>query len=228
MNKETLQEKILKHLENKAINILEGNNEPMNEKEINKFLESFKNTGNHIPITSQTEDKKYNHFRVTLSDYIEDFKVYRFFNKGVEYFQKENQVLFEFSIPISIEEFEQTILGKTKFSYIYSDYINPIKTEDPTIENKQLEDLISQIRDSFDGSVEVYTKGSCIKFCMVLKTVFPRGIIFYNSDHATFELNNRFYDITGEVAKPNNSIPIEEYGILKCYELMNLKYSIKV
>lgn len=98
--------------------------------------------------------------------------------------------------------------------------------EDPTIENKQLEDLISQIRDSFDGSIEVYTKGSCIKFCMILQTVFPNGVILYNSDHAIFELNGRFYDITGEVDKLPSHIPIEQYGLLKCYELMSLKYSI--
>lgn len=99
-------------------------------------------------------------------------------------------------------------------------------TEEPTIQNKQLEDLISQIRDSFNGSVEVYTKGSCIRFCMILKTVYPRGIILYNSDHAIFELNNRYYDITGEVASSSCHLSIEEYGILKCYELMNLKYTI--
>lgn len=98
--------------------------------------------------------------------------------------------------------------------------------DNSTIQNKQLEDLITQIRDSFNGSVEVYTKGSCIKFCMILKTVYPKGVILYNSDHAIFELNNRYYDITGEVVKLPSHLPIEEYGILKCYELMNLKYSI--
>ncbi len=123
---------------------------------------------------------------------------------------------------ISLEEVEtfMKVFEATGMANITS------QTEDPTIENKQLEDLISQIRDSFNGSVEVYTKGSCIRFCMILKTVFPKGIILYNSDHAIFELNSRYYDITGEVVKSSSHIPIEEYGILKCYELMNLKYSI--
>lgn len=171
------------------------------------------------------KSEKYNYFKVTLSDYIVDFKVYRFFNKGVECFQKEHELEFNFETLLSTEEFQETVLGKTKFAYLYSGRINTL-IEDPTIENKQLEDLISQIRDSFNGSIEVYTKGSCIRFCMILKTVFPKGIILYNSDHAIFELNNRFYDITGEVVKLSSHIPIEEYGILKCYELMNLKYSI--
>ncbi len=123
---------------------------------------------------------------------------------------------------ISLEEVEtfMKVFEATGMAIITS------QIEEPTIENKQLEDLISQIRDSFNGSVEVYTKGSCIRFCMILKTVYPKGIILYNSDHAIFELNNRYYDITGEVVKLSSHTPIEEYGILKCYELMNLKYSI--
>lgn len=83
--------------------------------------------------------------------------------------------------------------------------------------------LIERIRTSFDDSVEVYTKGSCVKFCMILKEVYPSGKIMYDSNHAIFEYEGRCYDITGEVKKENH-IPIEDYGVLMMYDLMNLKY----
>lgn len=84
--------------------------------------------------------------------------------------------------------------------------------------------VIERIRTSFPMSVEVYTKGSCIKFAMILLEIYPQGKILYDCDHALFELDGRYYDITGEVPKTTNHIPIEEYGILKAYDLMNLEY----
>lgn len=86
--------------------------------------------------------------------------------------------------------------------------------------------VIERIRDSFDGSVEVYTQGSCIKFAMILKEIFPQGNILYDSDHAVFLLDGRCYDITGEVPRATGQILLETYGPNKMYDLMNLKYSI--
>jgi hypothetical protein len=86
---------------------------------------------------------------------------------------------------------------------------------------------IKLIRDSFDGSVEVYSKGSCIKFAMILKHLYPNGTILYDSNHAIFKFDEYFYDINGEVEKNKNHIPLEEYGILHSYDLMNLKFKMK-
>lgn len=88
--------------------------------------------------------------------------------------------------------------------------------------------VIERIRDSFDDSVEVYTKGSCVKFAMILKEIFPQGVILYDMNHAIFELDNNYYDINGFAEKTDNHIPLEEYGILKAYDSMNLKYENKV
>lgn len=82
--------------------------------------------------------------------------------------------------------------------------------------------LIKLIRDSFKNSIEVYTKGSCVKFCMILKYIFPKGKILYDCNHAIFELNNRYFDISGEVEKENH-IPIEEYGLMS-FDLMTTKW----
>ena len=46
---------------------------------------------------------------------------------------------------------------------------------------------IDLIRDSFSNSVNVYTKGSCVKFAMILKHLYPEGDIYYDMDHAIFK-----------------------------------------
>ena len=72
--------------------------------------------------------------------------------------------------------------------------------------------VIERIRDSFDGSIEVYTQGSCVKFAMILKEIFPQGNILYNSDHAIFILEGRIYFkiVFGSFGVPDN------ISIIKC------------
>jgi len=82
---------------------------------------------------------------------------------------------------------------------------------------------IQLIRDSFTGSEKVYTQGSCVKFAMILKHIYPQGNILYHSSHAIFEYDGKSYDING-LAEKHNHIPIEDYGILKSYEIMQLKF----
>ena len=75
-----------------------------------------------------------------------------------------------------------------------------------------VEKFISVIRDSFIGSQEVYTEGSCYHFYLILKQVFPNAIAWYdhNHDHIITEIDNKFYDITGEVLKNSNLLKFEE------------------
>ncbi len=83
--------------------------------------------------------------------------------------------------------------------------------------------IIDRIRNSFPDAIHVYTHGSCIKFSMILLEIFPDGKILYDNDHSIFEFDGKYYDITGEVSKGKH-IPIEEYGVMKMYDLMNLTY----
>jgi len=71
-------------------------------------------------------------------------------------------------------------------------------------------ETIALIRDSFDNSVEVYTKGKCIEFCLILRHLYPEGIILYDDHHAIFEYKGWFVDITGLTVKRGHR-PIEEY-----------------
>ena len=87
-------------------------------------------------------------------------------------------------------------------------------------------ETISILRNSFNGSVEVYTKGSCIQFAMALEYMHPGGTILYNHDHAIYEYNCRCYDVTGMVNKTNHT-PLKNLPIYKIAELVNLKYSVK-
>lgn len=96
----------------------------------------------------------------------------------------------------------------------------------PKITFTQILKVIERIRDSFEGSVEVYTKGSCVKFAMILKEIFPQGIILWDMNHAIFELDGKCYDINGIANKTDNHIPIQDYGILQAYDSMNLKFNL--
>lgn len=59
--------------------------------------------------------------------------------------------------------------------------------------------FIKIVKDSFRGSSDVYTRGSCYKFFEILKFVFPSAECFYYSKHILTKINDRFYDINGEV-----------------------------
>jgi len=64
---------------------------------------------------------------------------------------------------------------------------------------EKVEKFISVIRDSFIGSQQVYTEGSCYHFYLILKQVFPEAELYYDTYHVITKINNKFYDITGEV-----------------------------
>lgn len=63
----------------------------------------------------------------------------------------------------------------------------------------EVKEIISTIRDSFIGSQQVYTEGSCYHFYLILKSVFPQAECWYDEDHVITKIDNKFYDITGEI-----------------------------
>lgn len=62
-----------------------------------------------------------------------------------------------------------------------------------------VESFIAKIRDSFIGAQQVYTEGSCYHFYLILKEVFPEAEPYYDADHVITKIDNKFYDITGEI-----------------------------
>ena len=63
----------------------------------------------------------------------------------------------------------------------------------------KVELFISVIRDSFVGSQQVYTEGSCFHFYLILKEVFPDAECYFDEDHAITKIGDDFYDITGKI-----------------------------
>lgn len=70
--------------------------------------------------------------------------------------------------------------------------------------------LINAIRNSFIGSEEVYTQGSCYQLHLILKAVFPqaRQWVIDPPLHVLTEIDGRFYDIYGE--QPTSDINEDE------------------
>lgn len=85
---------------------------------------------------------------------------------------------------------------------------------------------IELIRDSFEGSQIVYTQGSCVKFAMILKHIYPTGEILYDLSHAIFEYDNKCFDINGFANKNENHMPLQNYGIIQSYYSMSVKHLI--
>jgi hypothetical protein len=79
-----------------------------------------------------------------------------------------------------------------------------------------VENFIATIRDSFIGSQQVYTEGSCYHFYLILKQVFPQAECWYDLDHVITKIDERFYDITGEV-KANTQL--NKFETLPTYSL---------
>ena len=73
-------------------------------------------------------------------------------------------------------------------------------------------DVITTIRNSFPNAVEVYTSGSCYKFYLILKAIFPKAKAYYNSDHVITRIGDQYYDITGEVQKENHLFVDHHYS----------------
>jgi len=78
--------------------------------------------------------------------------------------------------------------------------------------------VIRRIRESFVGAEEVYTSGSCGRFAVILKTIYPEGVIYWDYGHVIFYYQGKYYDITGQykgdLEKYN---PIFMYGGEKIY-----------
>lgn len=80
----------------------------------------------------------------------------------------------------------------------------------------KVETFISAVRDSFIGSQQVYTEGSCYHFYLILKVVFPTAECWYDNDHILTKIGGKYYDITGEV-KPN--VDLYKKGDIATYHL---------
>lgn len=80
-----------------------------------------------------------------------------------------------------------------------------------------VESFIAKVRDSFIGSQQVYTEGSCYHFYLILKEVFSDAEPWYDNEHIVTKIGDKFYDITGEVRK--DELDMFKYQRLPSYQL---------
>ena len=80
-----------------------------------------------------------------------------------------------------------------------------------------VESFIAKVRDSFIGSQQVYTEGSCYHFYLILKEVFPNAEPWFDNDHIVTKIDDKFYDITGEIRK--DELDMFKYQRLPSYQL---------
>lgn len=82
--------------------------------------------------------------------------------------------------------------------------------------NKILE-LITEIRNSNPVMMDIFLLGSCFNFYHILKVVFPESICYYGQvpGHVITKIENRFYDISGEIKDISEYCPIKEIWVDK-------------
>ncbi len=87
-------------------------------------------------------------------------------------------------------------------------------------------DFIDALRES-DGYIEmIYSFGSCYKFHLLLKKLFPECEPYIGElrGHVISEYKGKFYDITGEVS-PDEFYPMNEDDVLEASEWSFHKYN---
>lgn len=59
--------------------------------------------------------------------------------------------------------------------------------------------ILQTLRESHPHMKWVFLEGSCMNLFVMLKQIFPKAEAFFDLDHIVTKIDDRFYDITGEV-----------------------------
>ena len=86
---------------------------------------------------------------------------------------------------------------------------------------------IDTIRNSVDGASEIYTRGSCYHFYVVLDNLF-NAIPYYSldHDHIISLIGDCFYDINGTVPTDESYKPLNEHDLKDVEAIKKAKYSL--
>lgn len=75
---------------------------------------------------------------------------------------------------------------------------------------RQILNLIAEIRNSHSKMEEIFLNGSCLNFHMILRSVYPESEPYFNINHIITKIDDKFYDITG-IVNPEGYIPYNDY-----------------
>lgn len=67
------------------------------------------------------------------------------------------------------------------------------------IKHRRILNTISFIRESHSEMVNIFSKGSCLNFFCILHSIYPEAECYFNIDHIISKIDDKYYDITGEV-----------------------------
>lgn len=68
--------------------------------------------------------------------------------------------------------------------------------------------------------------GACFKLFLILRAVYPKAEPYYDVNHIVTKINNRFYDIRGDVTLEINKNG-KHTSLFKIYDKKSLKKVIK-
>lgn len=72
--------------------------------------------------------------------------------------------------------------------------------------HREILNFITLIRESHPLMIKIYTNGSCLNFYLILRKLWPEAVPYFNIDHILTKIDDKFYDITGEI------IDLDIYG----------------
>ena len=86
-------------------------------------------------------------------------------------------------------------------------------------------EFIKELKDSADIQYKIFTEGSCFRLYCILKTIYPEAKAYWSDrdGHAITEINNKFYDIGGEINREyveNQGYYLVPENQLEAYKLM--------
>lgn len=65
------------------------------------------------------------------------------------------------------------------------------------MQEKHILKFIQTVRESFGGSIAVYTVGNCYQFFEILESIFPDAKAYYDGNHVWTKIDGKYYDIRG-------------------------------
>ena len=80
--------------------------------------------------------------------------------------------------------------------------------------------FITEIANANPIMQDIFLAGSCCNFYFILKAVFPEAKAHFNIDHVVTQIDDKYYDITGEI----NIIEVIKKGYMPISEIYSDKY----
>lgn len=77
--------------------------------------------------------------------------------------------------------------------------------------HKKVLSLIQEISNANPIMQDIFLAGSCLNFYFILKNVFPEAEAYFDHGHVITKIENRFYDISGEITDLTDYKPIGDW-----------------